>query len=433
MPLFRDPAHPLAEGIEPARLRALRALSAGAMIALALLAPALLPLDGLPQGPLLAIPATLLFLILVGRIRQRGYPARPGPPAVWHLGLDLLAWGLFIALTGGATNPLVSLLLPLVAIAAAALPEFQAWILGGLAVVVYALLWRFFLPLPLTDEALAVRLHLLGMGATFALSVAVSVWFISRLTRAVRLRDQALAEARERALRDDWVVSLGTLAAGAAHQLSTPLATLSMLIGERLADPATDPEWRDDLELAAAQVRTCKQALTQLTARAGQPRAGDGTGRGVARAEAQAVEAWLCELAEAWVVRHPAADLRLVPEASLTGCRIVPDLALERAIHNLVDNAVRASPESVRVEAGCAEGYLWMCVRDRGPGLLPPDSRAPPSETAGLGIGLQLTRGTLERLGGELILTPNEGGGTRARLRLPLAGFAPSATGDETA
>ncbi len=404
-------------GIDPKRLTALHALSAGAMVVITGLTPPLLHIP-LPYPSLLSVAATLGLFILGGLALRHRRPAWPTAPAALHLAVNLLAWGGFIALTGGATNPLVSLMLPLVAIAAAALPERQAWALGGLAVVIYSLLWRFFLPLPIQDESLAVHLHLAGMWATFVVSVAVTVWFLSRMTRAVQSRDQALAAARERALRDDWVVSLGTLAAGAAHDLSTPLATLGTLIGEHLDDPAIQGDLRVDLELAAVQVRTCKRALNELTARAGSPRA---EGGGAAVASTRSVDAWLRSLAESWAILHPAADIALDLAPELAGCHAPQDLALDRAIHNLVDNAVLACPQGVEVKARLEGLRLWVRITDQGPGFRVDGER---SEAAhGLGIGLLLARGAVERLGGELTLNSHPGGGTWATLGLPLAGL----------
>lgn len=404
-------------GIDPRRLTALHALSAGAMMALTGLAPSVLHIP-VPYPSLLTVAAALGLFILGGLALRRWRPAWPTAPTALHLAVDLLAWGLFIALTGGATNPLVSLMLPLVAIAAAALPERQAWALGGLAVVIYSLLWRFFLPLPIQDESLAVHLHLAGMWATFAVSMAVTVWFLSRMTRAVRSRDQALAAARERALRDDWVVSLGTLAAGAAHDLSTPLATLGTLIGEHLDDPAIQGDLRADLELAAVQVRTCKRALNELTARAGSPRAEGGA---TLVASTQPVDVWLRGLAESWVTLHPAADIALDLAPELVTRGVPQDLALDRAIHNLVDNAVLACPQGVEVKAGIEGARLWVRIADQGPGIQADNGGSKAAH--GLGIGLLLARGAVERLGGELTLSPRPGGGTWASLRLPLAGL----------
>lgn len=414
------PAGIASERESAARLATLRWLTVAAMTAVTLLAPSVLGI-ALPALPLLtvaAVTAAANLALLGGRRLRPGYT----PPAAAQLAFDLLAWSAYIYFTGGATNPLISILLPLVAIGAAVLPERQAWGLGALSIFAYAFLWEFYQPLVVADTRVAVRLHLLGMWLTFAVSVAVAVWFIARMTAAVRVRDRALAAAREAELRNDWIVSLGSLAAGAAHELSTPLATLSLLVEELLCDPAVKPPLRGELELMAVQVGVCKRALTRLTARAGRARA--------EKREACPVAEWLGGLAHEWQALHPAAELRLRSDPSLEGVALVPDLSLERAVHNLVDNAVAASPAGVEVSARSGKGVLEIVVADRGPGLADEalarlSHPAPQGGGDGLGIGLQLTRGTIERYAGELRFAPRPEGGTTATVRLPLARLQP--------
>jgi two-component system sensor histidine kinase RegB len=138
-----------------------------------------------------------------------------------QLSLDLIAWGIYIYFSGGTTNPLISVLLPLVAIGAIVLRQVQAWMLGGLAIMTYSVLSQEYEPLAITDVDMATHLHLVGMWIVFVVSAIVLTWFILQLTRALRERDVALAAAREQAIRNDWLVSIGSLAAEAAHELST--------------------------------------------------------------------------------------------------------------------------------------------------------------------------------------------------------------------
>jgi hypothetical protein len=106
-----------------------------------------------------------------------------------------------------------------------------------LAVALYTLLMWQFLPLAVADAERAARLHLAGMWLTFVVSAAMIAWFVARMTASIRERDSRLAAAREQALRDERVVALGALAAGAAHELGTPLATIAVLVGELEQDP----------------------------------------------------------------------------------------------------------------------------------------------------------------------------------------------------
>jgi len=399
------------------RLNTLRWFSVAAMCLLALPGPGLLHID-LPTLPLVAVAAaTAAFNLASLSMRDAGTPWAPFPLAL-ELGLDILAWGLFIALSGGATNPLISILLPLVAIGAAVLPVRQAWGLGLLSVFAYSLLWQFYWPLVALDAELAIHLHLAGMWLTFAVSAGVSVWFITRMTAALRDRDLALAMAREEALRNNWVVSLGSLAAGAAHELSTPLGTIGTLVEELLATPALAPGLRGDLELMQTQIEACKHSLTLLTARAGHVRAGQ---RHVCTAEE-----WLRGLAQAWRALHPAAHIGLALAPELAEVRLAPDASLEQALRCLVDNAISADPKGTRLSATRQEGHLEIRVSDQGPGiaigiLVGLDQRAPLHSANGLGIGLALSKGAIERYAGSIGFSQRPQGGTEAVVRLPLA------------
>jgi two-component system sensor histidine kinase RegB len=135
-------------------------------------------------------------------------------------------------LSGGAANPLISLLLVPVTVAALSLSGTLTAAVAALSIALYTFLVWFYLPLSVADAERATRLHLAGMWLTFVVSVAMIAWFIARMTASVRERDRHLAAAREKALRDERVVALGALAAGAAHELGTPLATIAVVIGD---------------------------------------------------------------------------------------------------------------------------------------------------------------------------------------------------------
>lgn len=406
------------------RLISLRWVSVGAMTVLAALGPHLLPVS-LPVVALLSVAGLLgganLLLWLGGRQGRGGLRLTP----LAHLLLDLLGWSAFVYFSGGATNPLISILLPLVAIGATILPGWQAWLLGGAAIAAYSYLWLIYLPLQVLDPLVGVRLHLAGMWLTFGGSALVVVWFISRLTATLQRQEEALVAARERALRQDWVVSLGSLAAGTAHEMGTPLATLTVLVDELLADPVAAP-LQDDLHLMQSQLAVCKHSLDRLAAQAGYAR---GEGRGVC-----AAAAWLREQAAAWRTLQPEANIRLdfQPAEADTplwqSAGIQPDPALAQALHNLVDNAASVSPLLVTVRAELAEQGKRLCLHilDQGPGLpaelLDELGERPVPSSDGMGIGLFLSRSSIERQGGQLLLHNREDGqaGAEAIVTLPL-------------
>lgn len=399
------------------RLVMLRWLSVVLMFASALLLPRWLGLS-LSVGPLLSV-ALALAAVNVVTLGGLGDAFFHRPLGVFvQLLIDVIAWSAFVFFTGGASNPLISLLLPLLAIGAAVLPALLAWMLTVCGVAAYSLLWQFHHPIRLADAQMAAHWHLAGMWITFALSAVVMVGFVLRMTMVLRERDAALARVAEERARDERVVALGNLAAGAAHSLGTPLGTIRLLSDEMLQTQGLDAELRGDIALIAEQVDHCRRTLALLTARAGRRRA-EGGGRTAARR-------WVQQVVEQWQTQRPHAQAVLTCDSNLDGLDVVGDETLAQAIHTLVNNAADASADIVEVAARVERDRLVIEVCDRGPGLparagddsahVLPDADV----TSGMGIGLFLARAALARVGGVLTHEPRDGGGTRARIELPL-------------
>ena len=410
-----------------ASLLRLRWLSVAAMVLAALVSPLLL-------GPSELMVRLLVYAGLVGlvnlglQLADSTLGAAEAPrffsPAV-QLSLDLLAWGGYLFLSGGATNPLISLFLPLVAIGALILTPRQAWLLALGSILIYSLLWYFYVPLHIADFARAGTLHLFGMWLVFALSAVLVVGFILQLTGGIRRRDRELAIARERAIRDDWLIALGSQAAGAAHELGTPLASLNVLADDLLDDARLPPPLAADVQAMKTEIRRCKETLSQLTARAAQAQVQTG------QAPAQPAADWLRRLLQVWQSRHPTLAVAWNPGPNLHEHPLPADIALEQALSHLFDNARKAGASHIQVRAEAQWGWLVVEIQDDGRGMSPAAldafiRRQPLESTAGLGVGLLLGRAAIERRGGSLSFIATDDGldqgpGTCVQVRLPLA------------
>jgi len=400
-----------------ARLVSLRWLSVMLMLVTGLLVA---PLFGIraPTASILIVAASLGAWNLLTRKLVSLHADTGAWPLFIDLAVDLMAWGSFLYLTGGATNPMISLLLPLIAVGATLLPAGLAWALAGISVAVYSWLWTHHIPLGMNDQAHAVSWHLAGMWATFAVSAIIIAWYITRMNRAMRARDQALLNAREQRLRNERVVALANLAAGAAHELGTPLATLRLLVDE-LRRGLTQTEQQEDLALMANQIDQCKGILSRLTADAGRARAEDPM--------VLTVSAWLDRLLD--TLREQRPGLALHRRDSAPDELVSADVALDQAIRNLVSNAVTASDGMpVEIETHRRGDMIDLSIADRGPGmpqgllqsLHRPELRTH-LPTEGMGIGLLLTVSSIEHSGGSLEYAARPGGGTVAHVTIPAA------------
>ncbi|WP_324779697.1 ATP-binding protein [Thiobacillus sedimenti] len=368
-----------------------------------------IPMPLAPMGAVLVLMA-LFALATAWRLRQE-LPATQ-LEFLAHLLADLTAFAVLVFFSGGVTNPFVTLMLVPVVIAAISLRPRWVWLLAAVAGTYYALLLFVYRPLAMTDPVAATAMHLGGMWFNFLASAGLIAFFVTRMHAALRARDQELADLRERQLRDERIVALGTQAALAAHELATPLATIQTTAHELATEFANDPDIGADCRLLERQAQACKSILTQLAARAqdGAP-------------AAQPLDAWLAALVERWQVLRPDARITLHLPADSRAFR--PPDGLEQAILNVLNNAADAAPEPVELRALAEADALVLEIGDRGPGFSP-EQRARAGRVLfsgkpgrGWGIGLALTHATLERLGGTLTLTEREGGGTRVRIRLP--------------
>ncbi|MDK9724641.1 MAG: ATP-binding protein [Sterolibacteriaceae bacterium MAG5] len=389
---------------------------------------AILGVPPLLEIPLPTLPLLLALAVLAGfNFLTASRLARAEVQTPWMLTVqivvDLVALGVILFLSGGAANPLVSLLLLPVAAGALVLAWHFAAAIAALAIGLYSLLAVWFVPLNIPDASRAASLHLAGMWLTFVVSVILIAWLIVRMTASIRARDAALARVREQALRDERVVALGALAAGAAHELGTPLATMAVVVGELDRDPVLPPAMRADMDLLRQQIAACKEIVTGLADRAG---AGRLEGARPVRADE-----WLDAAAARWRATRPREACFVKVDGAGDAPEIVVDATLEQALLNLLNNAANASGAAIDVRLDWDAAVLTIEIADSGAGFPPhvleqAGSAPLASGTGGAGIGLLLTHAAVTRLGGRLKLSNRAQGGGVARIELPLAAFAAS-------
>jgi two-component system sensor histidine kinase RegB len=286
----------------------------------------------------------------------------------------------------------------------------------------YSFLWWRSVPLP----PVAVRygtdfdLHLAGMWVNFLVAAVLIVLFVGRMALLVRHRDRELAALREQALRDSQVVELGTLAAGTAHELNTPLSTLAILVGE-LEDTATDEKQKQQLAVMMDEIRVINQRLNRIAGGVGAERSSG--------ARHVRLRAFLDEIFGRWSEAHPEIELGVTYETATADPSIAAEATIEQAIRNVLDNAAHASSGNGRNHVGVrvrVDGSsLAIAISDEGAGLDPSvrdeiGLKVVSTKEHGLGIGLLLSRAALQRFGGRLTLDSRATGGVEASILLPL-------------
>lgn len=367
---------------------------------------------------MLMVIATLAALNLFTALRLRSNRPVGNPELFAQLCVDVLALSMLLYYGGGSTNPFISLfLLPLV-IAAATLPQRYTWGMALFTTACYSSLMFYYQPLPHNhhdhngDSAFST--HVMGMWLGFSISAVVVAYFVAQMAQAVRKRDEQLARVREEILRNERIVALGTQAAGAAHEMGTPLSTMAVVIGELQREPQ-DRQLRDNLEILGEQVRGCKRILDKILSNAQD----DGATR------LQAVDKLMSGVLDEWQLLRPTARYRYLPSGS--NAQLYADTTLRAALMNLLNNAADASPQGIEIISRCDAAHFTLTVVDHGAGLSVEAARLAGSaffttKSEGRGLGLLLANATIERMGGTVSLLNHAQGGAQTVLTLPLVG-----------
>lgn len=344
----------------------------------------------------------------------------------WVLAGDVMLLTALLFFSGGAFNPFNFLYLVHMALAAVVLSPRLTWSLVVLSALSFGAL--FFTESLGPDAASHVhhadqmQMHLKGMWVAYAVAAVFIVYFVQRITRALGARERELALARETTARSERLAALATLAAGAAHELSTPLSTIALVANELRGSHANEASETidEDLALIQGQVSRCRSILEQMSTDAG-----DSPGE----APRAMTPAQLAAAVIAAVERPHPIDLSVGD-----GCRDVvlrvPERATVRAIRGLVDNACDASSSDARVTMHVERRgpLIAFVIEDGGSGMADDvlERAGEPFFTTkepgkGMGLGLFLARATAEQLGGTLQIDSRPGQGTRAVFTVPAA------------
>jgi two-component system sensor histidine kinase RegB len=346
------------------------------------------------------------------------YPAThrlPPPAAFGILTFDALQLAGLLYMTGGLTNPFSLLMAVPVVISATSLPLGMTSLLGGLVIAMATLLAFFHLPLPWFEgiELSMPFIYVAGAWVALSSSIAFTGIYAFRVAEEARLLANALSATELVLQREQHLSALDGLAAAAAHELGTPLATIALVAREMERALGSDTTYAEDVKLLRSQSERCREILKRLTSLS-------------TESEEHLARLPLTSLVEEVTAPHRdfGISIQLKP-----GDRQGPEPVGRRnpgviyGLGNLVENAVDFAKGRVVIGWRWNEEEVAFTIVDDGPGF-PPEivsrigepymsTRQGPGRGGGMGLGLFIAKTLLERSGANLSFrnsnTPGEG------------------------
>lgn len=333
--------------------------------------------------------------------------------AAAQLGYDVVQLAVLLALTGGLQNPFVFLFIAPVAVSATVLRPAVTAMLAALtfACVGAIAVWRFPLPWPQGAGFELPPLYQLGIAAAVLVGLGFTSVYAWRVAAEEERLNVALAAVQAVLAREQTLSALGGLAAAAAHELGTPLATIHLVAKEMARDLSPDDPRAEDLQLLVTQSERCRAILGQLSAMR-------------ERGDVMTQRAPIRLLLEEIVATHEGLGADIVIDAQGEGplqIRRMPEVV--HALSGIVENAVGFAHTRVDIEARWDADQVAITVRDDGPGFSPAilgrlgepylTERDREGAAGGLGLGFFISKTLLERTGAKLEVRnrrpPNQG------------------------
>jgi two-component system sensor histidine kinase RegB len=364
----------------------------------------------LPIWACLSVIAISVWLNIALRLRFRMTQRLEPDRAAWLLAFDIAHLAVLLFLTGGLQNPFSFLFLGPVLISATALPPRLTLMLGGFAVLCATVLVFVHYPLPWSPDASLEfpALYLMGVWLSILLCIGFIGVYAWQVTEEARQLSDALAATELVLAREQHMSQLDGLAAAAAHELATPLSTISVIAKELERELQPDSDNAEDVRLLREQAQRCRDILAKLTelSASGEP------------FDRLALSALIEEVVAPHRNFGVSIGVTLPPDRNRepVGAR---NPAILYGLGNLLENAVDFARERVEVLAQWDDD-IAITISDDGPGFAPEimDRIGEPyvtsrrrrrrrqvlddGETTGLGLGFFIAKTLLERAGATL-------------------------------
>ncbi len=343
---------------------------------------------------------------------------------VWLL-IDIAFLFLILNQTGGPSNPFSGLFIVPLMLGSLMLPKFLAWGVFGFNIIIYFALEFFESPFIVHNQRHSsfFDIHVQGMMFAYILSSILLVFFVNRISETLRKKEILLLEANKRAFEEQELVRLGLLTTGAAHELGTPMATLSVILADwkEFGPPKQKNLRNEEIETMISQLNICKTRISEVLASSGATRAESAISSDIAKFINQTADEWLEMNGN---IPNLLRNINIKPNVCFC------DKNLQQSINNILSNALEASNKNkqskVILSAEETENDFIIEVEDFGNGFDKKiiDAIGTPFNTSkeddGHGLGLFLVSNTLKYLNGSIdIINKTNRNGAIVKISIP--------------
>lgn len=370
----------------------------------------------LPLIPMFVVVGVLVIINLIGFYRLKLQKNISDINLFIELLFDVFALSVQLYFSGGISNPFISLFLLQVIIGAVLLQARYAWLIALITIICYICLSFFQQDSHILHHHQGgdfFNLHLQGMLISYILAAILLLIFITKINKNFKERDQKINLLKQQSLEKEQIIKTGLLATSAAHELGTPLTTISVILAD-WKKMNVEKDLLEDVSLMESQITRCKTILSEILSVSGKER--------MEEAKLEPIKKSFDDLEQEFrKLRNPQNLIYNFDGSSKK--KVILDKALIHSLFNILDNALEESPDFVLFDIKILENELTILVKDHGKGfaknILQNIGTPNLSTKNSSGLGLFLAINTVERMGGKLSIK-NQTQGAEVEIKIPL-------------
>ncbi|MBM3589751.1 MAG: HAMP domain-containing histidine kinase [Alphaproteobacteria bacterium] len=331
---------------------------------------------------------------------------------------DVCIFALQIYLSGGASNPFISLFLIQIIIAIILLRPLFYWLIAIISVIFYVLLGKFYyrnIDLQTHNHHQGdFSLHLQGMLFSYLILAILLIIFIGKIIRNIQLEQQKIYTLQQQSLQEKHLVEMGLFATNSAHNLSTPLSTILLSINH-LKENLNYKKFDDDFKLIEKQIFRCKNIISDILNYSGAQRLENSESLNLRQSSIQLIENWHS---------HSLVKNLHINYFGDSKINFSFDKTLANAIYNILDNSFESYINEIIITIYNDQKNIIFSIIDDGKGfekrILKKLGQKNISTKNSNGLGIYLTINTLEKIGGNFIALNLKDKGSMAKIIIPI-------------